>query len=83
MAQAKYLTSAIGTLVTGANPKQFTSPFRAVQVQIPLVLVDHGHSQWFVPDRAVGSDDRVDQSRGRFAAQLNAKMIADDFGRVS
>jgi hypothetical protein len=83
MADSNFLTSAIGTLVTGANPKQFTSPFRAVQVQIPLVLVDHGHSQWFVLDPAVGSDDRVDQSRRRFATQLNAKMIADDFRRVS
>ena len=84
MAQANYLTSAIGTLVTGASAKQITSPFRAVQVQIPPVLVEHHHSRRVKLDRDfVGSDDRVGQSRGLFAAQLNAIMIAHDFRRVS
>ena len=83
MAQANYLTSAIDTLVTGASAKQFTSPCR-VHVQIPPVLVKHHRSRWFLRDRdAVGSDDRVGQSRGLFAAQPNAIMIADDFRRVS
>ena len=84
MARANHLTTAIDTLVTGASAKQFTSPFRAVQVQITPVLVVHHHSRWFLLDRnAVGSDDRVGQSRGLFTAQLNATMIADDFRRVS
>jgi hypothetical protein len=84
MAQANCLTSAIGMPVTGASTKQFTSPFRAVQVQMLPVLVKHHYSRWLLPVRdAVGSDDRVDQSRGLFAAQLSAIMIADDFTRVS
>jgi hypothetical protein len=82
MARANYLTSAIDTLVTGASAKQFTSPCQ-VHVQIPPVLVDY-HRSRFLRDRdAVGSDDRVGQSRGLFAAQLNAIMIVDDFRRVS
>jgi hypothetical protein len=83
MAQANYLTSAIDTLVTGASAKQFISPFR-LHVQIQPVLVEHHHSRWFLLDRgAFGFDDRVGQSRGLFAAQLTAIMIADDFRRVS
>jgi hypothetical protein len=84
MAQANYLTSAIGTVVTGASVKQFTRPFRAAQVQLPPVLVEHHHLQRFLLERdAVGSDDRVGKSCGPFATLLNAIMIADEFRRVS
>jgi hypothetical protein len=84
MAQANYLTSAIGTLVTGATAKQFTSPVLAVQVQIPAVLVGHHHSHGFPLDHdAVELGNRVGRSRRLFAAQLNAIMIADHFRRVS
>ena len=48
MAQATYVTSAIGTPITGANAKQSTNPFPAIHAKIASALdrADHSNKQF-------------------------------------
>jgi hypothetical protein len=41
MAQATHVTSAIGTLITGAGAKQSTGPIRAVHAKLVAALPGH------------------------------------------
>jgi hypothetical protein len=83
MAQATYVTSAIGTLITGASAKQFPIPIRAVHAQIAPILAGFVSRTFPLDCDAVEIEDRAGQSNKLFATQLHVTAIADDTGRVA
>jgi hypothetical protein len=70
MAQATYVTSAIGTLITGVNAKQSTNRCTAVQPKIASALAGYPSRTFPLDCNAIDLEDRAGHSNMQFTAPL-------------
>jgi hypothetical protein len=83
MAEATYVTSAIGPPTTVANAKQLTNSVRAVHARFAPVLAGYRSPLFPLDSGTLKFADSADESNEPSDAQLQKAAILEDTGRVA